>query len=105
MTERKEVPLFSLREAAERGVLRVRQPNWACELDHIKLDIIDGAPGPWVHMYSPMNIAINGRDPVDLLWALLGADPNAKSFYAYVGPLPESDEYHAAVERFGTQPL
>lgn len=103
-TDRKEVPLFSLNEAAERGVDRVRQPNWSNPLDHIKIDLFpDGRHGPWAHLYSPFNKECNGRDPVDLLW--LGKphgmiDADAKSFYAYTGPLPDSDEYKAAVAGF-----
>lgn len=104
MKPRKEVPLFSLNEAAARGVSRVRQPNWANPLDHIKIDLFpDGAHGPWVHVYSPFNKECNGRDPIDLLWG--GPphgmiDPDAKSFYAYAGPLPDSEEYKAAAASF-----
>jgi hypothetical protein len=102
VNKRREVPLFSLREAAARGVSRMRQPNWSHPMDHIKIDILsDGSMGPWAHIYSPLNKSINGRDPVDMLClAGLGVDPNSKGGYAYVGPLPESEEYQAEVERF-----
>lgn len=99
--KRKPVPLFSLKEAVSRGVNRVYSPIWASPFDHIKIDLYpDGSHGPWVHLYSPFNEVINGHDPVDLLW--LGKpqgliDENAKSFYAYTGPLPDSDEYKAEV--------
>lgn len=109
-TDRKPTPMFSLNEAAERGIDRVRQPNWANPLDHVKIDLIpgkDGKPthGLWVHLYSPFNIHCNGRDPVNFLW--IGPptgviDPDAKGFYAYVGPLPESDEYKADVAKYGS---
>lgn len=99
---RKEVPLFSLREAAARGVSRVCQPNWSGPMDHIKIDILpDGRMGPWAHIYSPMNQAINGRDPVDMLCiADMGIDPEARGGYAYVGPLPDSEEYKMETEKF-----
>ena len=104
-TDRKEVPLFSLREAAARGVDRVRQPNWAHPMDHIKIDILsDGRMGPWAHLYSPFNQSINGRDPVDMLCiAGMGIDPNAKGGYAYVGPLPDSEEYKTEAEQCSAQ--
>jgi hypothetical protein len=100
--DRKEVPLFSLREAASRGVSRIRQSNWAHPMDHIKIDILsNGDMGPWAHIYSPLNQAINGRDPVDMLCITsMGIDPDAKGGYAYAGPLPESEEYKAESERF-----
>jgi hypothetical protein len=102
MKERKPVPLFSLKEAAARGVERVYQPNWSNPLDHIKIDLFkDGTHGPWAHLYSPFNKECNGRDPVSMIMiAGMGVDPNAKSFYAYTGPLPDSDEYKAAVAAF-----
>lgn len=34
--------LFSINEAARQGMERVRKPNWANKLDHLKIDIIDG---------------------------------------------------------------
>jgi hypothetical protein len=97
---RKPVPMMSLRDAAARGIERVYQPNWVGRMDHFKIDIIDGRMGPWVHLYSPQNKEINGRDPVDML-ALAGViDVNAKGCYAYTGPLPDSDEYKAEAEKF-----
>lgn len=100
MPKQKPVPLFSLREAAERGIERVYQPNWACKMDHVKIDLIGGRMGPWVHLYSPQNEATNGRDPVDMLALAGNIDVNAKSCYAYTGPLPNSDEYKAAAQEF-----
>jgi hypothetical protein len=98
--ERKPVPLFSIKEAAERGVDRVRQPNWVNPMDHIKLDLIPGKGiGPWLHLYSPQNKATNGRDPVDML-AIPPIDLDSKCLYAYAGPLPDSDEYKAEATEF-----
>lgn len=92
--------LISMRDAAKLGVERIRVPNWASPLDHIKIDIIEGGElGPWVHLYSPVNKWLNVRDPIDIIWAL-GGDADRKSFAPYTGPLSDSDEYQAAVERF-----
>jgi len=102
---RKPVPMFSLREAAARGIERVYQPNWVGTLDHVKLDLArDGTFGPWLHFYSPMNQVINGRDPVDLLVIEVSdgmrIDLDAQCLYAYAGPLPDSDEYKAEAAEF-----
>lgn len=102
--DRKPVPLFSLNEAAIRGVERVYQPNWSNPLDHIKIDLFpDRTHGPWVHLYSPFNKHCNGRDPVSMLWIPPPTgmiNPDAKSFYAYTGPLPDSAEYQAEVASY-----
>lgn len=98
--KRKPVPMFSLEEAAARGVDRVYHPNWACPLDHVKIDLFpDGMHGPWVHLYSPFNKHCNGRDPVSMLWGI-GMDVHAKCFYAYAGPLPDSEEYKAEIAAY-----
>ncbi len=59
--------LMSLNEAAAYRIERVRQPQWANKLDHLKIDIIDDKPGPWLHLYAPFNKECNGRDPVDVI--------------------------------------
>lgn len=89
---------FSIKGAAAAGVERVRKPAWADPLDHLKVDIIDGEPGPWLHLWCPFNKACNGRDPVDVFayqW-----DLSIPEFEAYAGPLPGSEAYQKAVERF-----
>jgi hypothetical protein len=53
--------LMSLNDAAAYGIERVRQPQWANKLDHLKIDIIDDRPGPWLHLYAPFN-KTPGRD-------------------------------------------
>lgn len=86
--------LISIREAATRGIMRLRKPVWRTPEDHIKIDIIDGRHGPWIHLYCPFNMQCNGRDPVDLLCT--DFPPDLKVFVPYTGPLPESAEYKAA---------
>jgi hypothetical protein len=90
--------LISIMQAAELGVERLRQPNWANPLDHIKIDIFDGKPGPWVHLYSPFNTECNGRDPVDIIITQFNCDTPA--LQRYFGPLPDYEEYRAAVAKF-----
>jgi len=91
--------LISIVQAAERGIERVRQTIWGNKFDHVKIDIIDGKPGPWLHLYAPFNKECNGRDPVDML-AMPPVDIHASVFVPYTGPLSDSDEYKAERARF-----
>ncbi len=97
-TEGENMELISVTQAAKQGVARLRKPIWANKMDHLKIDIIDGTPGPWLHMYCPFNKECNGRDPVDILG--IGSDYDAKEFEPYTGPLPDSDEYKAEQAAF-----
>lgn len=90
--------LISIADAAKRGITRLRKPIWASQMDHLRIDIIDGAPGPWTHLYCPINKACNGKDPVDLL--CISVDYSAKEFEPYTGPLPDSEEYKSAQGKF-----
>lgn len=90
--------MISIKDAAKQGIARIRKPVWADPLDHIKIDILsDGTPGPWAHLYAPFNKACNGRDPVDMLLML---DYEIREYLPYEGPLPDSEEYRAAVADF-----
>jgi hypothetical protein len=62
-------------------------------MDHIKIDIIDGKLGPWVHLYFPMNKGCGSTDPVDLL--LILDDSTRPEWEEYSGPAPDSEEYKA----------
>lgn len=93
--------LLSIKDAAAQGIDRLRRPIWSNKLDHLKLDIIDGKPGPWTHLYCPFNKECNGRDPVDMLF--ISMDYDAKTFEPYTGPLPDSDEYKANVAAYAEQ--
>jgi hypothetical protein len=93
--------LISINQAVARGIERIRKPLWATPEDHFKIDIIDGKPGPWLHLFAPFNEECNGRDPVDILWIASGAETgDVEEFVAYTGPLPDSDEYKAAQARY-----
>lgn len=92
--------LISINEAVKLGHPRLRRPIWANPFDHLKIDLIDGKMGPWIHLYAPFNKECNGRDPVDML-ALQHRDSfDTPEFEVYDGPLPHSDEYKAEVARF-----
>ncbi len=90
--------LISMREAAKRGIERIRRPIWADKMDHLKLTIVDGNLGPWIKLYAPFNQECNGRDPVEML--IVQADPDKAAYVPYEGPLPESEEYKAAQRGF-----
>ncbi|MBU1173501.1 MAG: hypothetical protein KKD44_28370 [Proteobacteria bacterium] len=90
--------LISINEATKNGIDRLRLPVWSMAEDHIKIDIIDKKPGPWVHLFSPANTWCNGRDPVNIL--ITEMDPTKKEYLKYEGPLPETDEYKSKAEHF-----
>lgn len=96
--------LLSITQAVERGIDRVRLPMWANQMDHIKIDIIEGKPGPWLSLYAPFNLECNGEDPVKFLWATgrLKIDINSVEFVPYTGPLPNTEEYKKAVAGFSS---
>ena len=93
-----DTELISINTAASRGIERVRRPFWAEPLDHVKIDIIDGAPGPWTHLYCPANKMINGRDPVNVLFMYV--DYNGRDWVPYDGPVAGSDEYRARAAEY-----
>ncbi len=94
--------LISIADAAKLGIERVRLTKWANPLDHLKIDIVEGKPGPWLHLFAPFNKECSGRDPVNFLWIMgpMKTDVNTPEFVVYEGPLPESDEYKAAQAAF-----
>ena len=93
-----ESNLISIKEAATLGIERLRRPIWATPEDHLKIDIINGRVGPWLHLYCPFNKECNGRDPVDFL--IIQEDIESKEWLPYNGTLPDSDEYKAMADAF-----
>lgn len=79
--------LLSISQAAQRGIERVRLPRWANPLDHIKIDLVPGGVGPWLHLYAPFNKECNGRDPVSFLWMIgpMKTDIEEVAFEPYTG--------------------
>jgi hypothetical protein len=96
--------LISINEAAVRGIERIRLPIWADPMDHIKIDIIDGKPGPWLHLWCPFNTECNGRDPQDIFIGSPMVDVEQPGFVPYTGPLPDSEEYKRRVASFEQRP-
>lgn len=92
--------LISINTAVKLGHPRLRKPIWANPMDHLKIDLIDGKMGPWLHLYAPFNLECNKRDPVNLLAFDHQASFDSPEFEIYTGPLPNSEEYKAAVEGF-----
>jgi hypothetical protein len=93
--------LFSINDAAKWGVQRIRKPIWVIKLDHLKIDIINDKPGPWTHLYSPANIAVNGKDPMGLLCTLIDCD--TREWEPYTGPLPDSEEYKELITTYNME--
>lgn len=90
--------LITINQAAERGIVLLRKPVWACAEDHLKIDIIDGKPGPWTHLYAPFNMECNGRDPVDLIFTCM--DYDALEWLPHDGPTHDSEAYKQAQSRY-----
>ncbi len=87
--------LISINEAAAKGIERLRRPIWAIPEDHLKIDIVEGGkPGPWTHLYSPMNHELAQKDPMDV--SCLHLDYEAKEYLEYTGPHGGSEEYKEA---------
>jgi hypothetical protein len=86
--------LISINEAAAAGIERLRYPKWVTPEDHLKIDIIDGKPGLWTHLFAPFNRECNGRDPVSIICTQM--DYGAAEWEPYTGPISGSDEYKAA---------
>jgi len=86
--------LMSISDAAKAGIALLRDPKWAHPCAHLKIDILDGLPGPWVHLYDPYNLECSGRDPVDML--CIQMDYDAKEWAQHTGPTSDSVEYRAA---------
>ncbi len=59
--------MISINEAVTNGVTQIRKPIWANPSDYLKLDLMDGKLGPWLHLYSPLNELIGEPNPQDIL--------------------------------------
>jgi hypothetical protein len=90
-------PCMSCFEREKKPATAPAQPEIVDLLAEM-IDIINGRPGPWLHLYAPFNKECNGCDPVDMLG--IGSDYNAKEFEPYTGSLPDSDEYKAEQAAF-----
>ena len=88
--------MISILEAAEQGILRIRKPIWANPMDHILITIFEDEPGPWLKLYAPYNLAIDGEHPVTLLITAFSIEE--QDWERYTGPLPDSDEYREMAE-------
>jgi hypothetical protein len=75
------VKLISINEAAASGIERLCDPYWQIPEDHLKIDIINGKAGIWTHLYSPLNLELNGKDPFDII--VTDMDYNAKIYVEY----------------------
>jgi hypothetical protein len=100
-------PLISIRDAAERGIQRLRQPVWKIEFDHIELTLVDGTMGPWAKFWSPFNRVCNNRDPIHILIASPALrfsqpiiDSGERVWVEYTGAPGNSEAYNKEAEGF-----
>lgn len=89
---------LSIKQAAERGIKYLRKPVWAHPMDHLKIDIHNGTFGPWIRMYSPMNLDLNKRDPMDVL--CIQMDCESEDFVEHTGPIADSPEYKTEQKKY-----
>lgn len=97
-----EQHLMSIEQAVAWGIERLRRPIWADEMDHLKVDIIEGRMGPWAHLFCPFNLRCNGKDPVAIS-TIMELSTTTAEYVPYYGPLPDSDEYRARQAAFGRE--
>ncbi len=87
---------MTLNEAAQRGISRVRLPQWADPLDYLRIDLVQGGQrGPWAHLYSPSQSRIGATTPQTFLCF---NDANDR-YEEYSGPLLEKVAVPDAGER------
>lgn len=80
---------MNLKQAAEAGVRRIRDPKWASATDYVLIDIIDGQVGPWAKLYSrKTQEAIREACPQQFLSFGLADDGGVEE---YTGPLDIAD--------------
>lgn len=84
---------ISLREAAKRGLTRLRQEQWVSPFDHLEITSLNGGLGIWARMWAPFNEACNGQDPVAIM--VLQLAPDSPDWLPYAGHAPDSPEYLA----------
>jgi hypothetical protein len=73
---------MSINEMTKVGITKFRQVNWTNPDDHMEMNIIEGRPGPWFKLWSPVNELIGTKNPQTLLVTMMG-DLNDKCWYPY----------------------
>ena len=86
---------MKLKEAIAKGLVRLRRARWANPMDHVELC----AGGLLSVVWSPHNVAINGRDGISL-GVTTDDDGTVDDLEEYTGPLPGSPEYVAEERAF-----
>ena len=81
--------LLSLNDAVKFRIPRLRLPHWSNPRDYIRIDITeDGELGPWFHLYSPGHASLGQKNPLPVLWSVVGIDPDRKVYLPYLGDAP-----------------
>lgn len=83
---------MTLQEAVDKGVARLRQPQWVNDTDYIKIDILKGNKlGPWFHLYSPINKQIGNSNPLSHLWINFDNATEYNMWEEYKGPIDKAE--------------
>lgn len=90
--------LLSINDAVAAGITKLRKPIWAEAMDHLVITLHEGDLTPWIRLCCPMNQAMNGRDPVEMLCIMFDLDE--KIYLPYEGPDRDSEEYLARRDHF-----
>lgn len=75
---------MTLIEAAAAGIERVTNVRWPPMTAFVRIDIIDGKPGPWLHSYNLSDLETGMNTPTDRLG--LGDIYDKREWVAYTGP-------------------
>ncbi len=80
---------MTLNEAAQRGISRLRQKQWASPHAYLKLDLLPDGYGPWVHLYDRrVQQVIDAPTPQTILRLDL---EDMAGWDAYDGPVDQDD--------------
>lgn len=89
---------MTLHEAVEKGISRVRLPQWDHKEDYLLIDVFRDpldetkfACGPWLHLYSPLNVVVGNKNPVDMMFNVLNWDEDGWEEYT-VQPVSDQVE-------------
>lgn len=77
---------MTLRQAAEKGIARLRKREWADPGDYMKITLIGELIGPWGELYAPIQEVLGHERPQRFL--LIGNKDD--DWEPYEGPLLET---------------
>lgn len=68
------IELISIKEAANKGIKKIRLDKWANPHDYIEIPILDekGTIGPWFKLWSNTNEIIGQKNPQQISILMMG---------------------------------